>query len=162
MIHGLRHLINLRRRGQRPAFLEVDVDCPFLEPTYAADFENMVLVAEGDLLLDDFRPFVGLDVVVFAPQTSKTFSYLIERMQEYAATMRVFCCEYGLDLGWEWSKKWGQCEIGETYWAEQWDAARTMVCRTKQETEERLRLEREALAHCPWITERYAHGKAVV
>jgi len=160
MIHGIRHLIALRKSGRRPVFLEVDVDCHYLEPRYANEFARMVLVAEGDLSLDDFRPFVGLEVMIFGHKSTKTYTDLIDRMKEYASALTVFCGEYGDDLGWEWSRKWGTCELGETRWAEQWDKARTTLCKTQAETDERLRLEAEALAHCPWITERHGHGKA--
>ena len=159
MIHGIQHLIALRKSGRRPAFLEVDVDCPYLEPRYANEFARMVLVAEGDLRLDDFRPFVGLDVMIYAPKANPTYITLIDRMKQYAECLTVFCGEYGTDLGWEWSKKWGDCELGETRWAEQWDRARTTICKTENETKERVRLEAEALAHCPWITERHGNGK---
>lgn len=160
MIHGIQHLITLRKSGRRPVFLEVDVDCQYVEPRYSNEFARMVLVAEGDLSLDDFRPFVGLDVMIYAPMATKTYTDLIDRVKQYANILTVFCGEYGLDLGWEWSKRWGDCELGETRWAEQWDRARTTICKTENETSERLRLEAEALAHCPWITERYLNGKA--
>lgn len=160
MIHGIRHLIALRKSGRRPVFIEVDVGCEYTEPRYANEFMRLVLVAEGDLTLDDFRPFVGLDVMLFAPKSNKTFADLIDRMKQYAARLTVFCGEYGEDLGWEWSKAWGDCELGETRWAEQWDLARTTICKTESETNERIRLEAEAIAHCPWITERFGHGKA--
>jgi hypothetical protein len=160
MIHGIQHLIALRKSGRRPVFLEVDVDCPYFEPRYANEFARLVLVASGDLRLDDFRPFVGLDVMIYAPKANPTYTDLIDRMKEYADRLTIFCGEYGTDLGWEWSKKWGDCELGETRWAEQWDRARTTIANTKAETDERIRLEVEALAHCPWITERFANGKA--
>jgi hypothetical protein len=160
MIHGIQHLIALRKSGRRPVFLEVDVDCAYLEPRYSNEFMRLVLVAEGGLTLDDFRPFVGLDVMLFTPKSNKTFCDLIDRMKQYAGRLTVFCWEYGDDLGWEWSKKWGDCELGETRWAEQWDRARTTICKTENETKERIRLEAEALAHCPWITERHQNGKA--
>lgn len=113
MIHGLRHLIALRMRGRLPTFLEVDVDCAFLEPMYSNEFENMVLVAEGDLRLDDFRPFVGLDVMIYAPKANKTYTDLIDRMKNYAERLTVYCGEYGTDLGWAWSKEFGDCELNE-------------------------------------------------
>lgn len=160
MIRGLPHLIAIRKSGRRPVFLEVDVDCPYIEPRYANEFARMVLVAEGDLTVDDFRPFVGLDVMIYAPKATKTYIALIDRMKEYAERLTVFCGEYGSDLGFEWSKKWGVCELGETRWAEQWDRARTTTCANDKETKERLRLESEALAHCPWINERFLHGTA--
>ncbi len=160
MIHGIQHLVAVRKSGRRPVFLEVDVDCAYFEPRYANEFARMVLLASGDLRLDDFRPFVGLDVMIYAPKATKTYIDLIDRMKEYANAITVFCGEYGSDLGWEWSKKWDTCELGETRWAEQWDRARTTICKTKQETDERIRLEAEALAHCPWITERFNNGKA--
>jgi hypothetical protein len=160
MIRGIQHLIALRKSGRRPVFIEVDVDCPYLEPRYANEFARLVLVAEGDLKADDFRPFVGLDVMVYSPKATKTYTDLIDRLKEFANVLTVFCGEYGTDLGWEWSKKWGDCELGETRWAEQWDRARTTIAKTENETKERVRLEAEALAHCPWITERFGHGKA--
>lgn len=155
MIHGLHHLIALRKSGRRPVFLEVDVDCAYLEPRYANEFARLVLVAEGNLTLDDFRPFIGLDVMIYAPKATKTYTDLIDRMKLFAERLTIFCGEYGDDLGFEWSKRWGDCELGETRWADQWDTARRASCKTKAETDERLRLESEALAHCPWITERY-------
>lgn len=160
MIHGLRHLVAIRKQGLRPEFVEVDVDCEYLSPKYSNEFALLVLVAEGDLSADDFRPFVGLHVVIYSPKATKTFNDLLDRIKEHAASLMIFCGDYSTDLGWEWSRKWGDCEIGETRWAEQFDAARTSVCRTKAETEERLRLEAEALAHCPWIPERMLRGAA--
>ena len=89
MIHGIQHLIALRKSGRRPAFLEVDVDCPYLEPRYANEFARMVLVAEGDLRLDDFRPFVGLAAVLptvlatLSLGDGSVFSALLLKMLQY-------------------------------------------------------------------------------
>lgn len=160
MILGIQHLIALRKSGRLPVFIEVDVGCEYIEPIYINEFVRMVLVADGDLTLDDFRPFVGLDVMIYTPKANPTYSQLIDGMKKYANRLTIFCGEYGTDLGWEWSKKWGDCEFGETRWAEQWDRARTTICKTENETRERVRLETEALVHCPWITERYGNGQA--
>lgn len=158
MIHGIKHLIDMRKSGRLPVYLRVNVDCDYLGTKYDNELAYLVLMAEGDLRLDDFRPFVGLDVILYAPKATKTFADLIDRMKQYANFMTVFCGEYGDDLGWEWSKKWGTCEFGETQWAEQWDNARKSGCYDKQQLEERLRLEQEAIAHCPWINERIISG----
>lgn len=158
MIHGIQHLIAMRKSGRRPIYLRVNVDCDYLGTKYENELAYLVLMAEGDLRLDDFRPFVGLDVVVYAPTATKTYTDLIDRLKQYAHALTVFCGEYGEDLGFEWSKKWGACEFGETQWAEQWDRARTTSASNKRETDERVRLENEAIAHCPWIKERFLNG----
>lgn len=161
MIHGLKQLIELRKRGKRPVYLELDIDCEHLPIIYSADFAYMVLATSGNVNTDDFRPFVGLDVFVYSPKATSRYTDAIDRLKQHAERLTVFCGDYGLDLGFEWSKKWGVCELGETYWADRWDNARKTLCRTKAEVDERMRVEAEALAHCPWIPERMlANGKA--
>jgi len=151
VIHGLSHLLALRKAGKRPTSTWVNVGIPYRKPVYDSDFAVMELVAEGSLTTDDFRPFVNLEVTLYSPEDCKTFAQLIEKMKGYASRLLVLCGEYGTDLGYEWHPQWGQHDLGELRWAEQFDAARKSVCRTQQETEERLRLEREALKNAPWI-----------
>ena len=151
MIHGLPNLLTLRKEGKRPRSTWVSVGIPYRKPVYSADFLILELVAEGSLTMDDFRPFVGLEVTLYSPEDCKTFAQLIEKMKAYASRMMVLCGEYGTDLGYEWHPKWGQHDLGDLRWAEQFEDARKRVCRTKKETEERLRLEQEALDHAPWI-----------
>ena len=151
MIHGLSHLLTLRKEGKRPMSTWVSVGIPYRKPVYSADFSILELVAEGSLTTDDFRPFVGLEVTLYSPEDCKTFTQLIEKMKAYATRMMVLCGEYGTDLGYEWHAKWGQHDLGELRWAEQFENARTSVCRTQEQNNERLRLESEALNHAPWI-----------
>ncbi len=151
MIHGLSHLIELRKAGKRPNSVWVNVGIPYRKPVYDIDFYDMELVAEGSLTTDDFRPFVNLEVTLYSPEDCPTFAQLIEKMKGYASRLLVLCGEYGTDLGYEWHPKWGAHDFGEIRWAEQFEAARTSVCRTQEETENRLRLEREALENAPWI-----------
>ena len=151
MIHGLSHLVALRKDCKRPRSIWVNVGVTYRKPVYDIDFLDIELVAEGSLSTDDFRPFFGLDVTLYSPEDCKTFLQLIEKMKGYASRLLVLCGEYGDDVGYEWHPEWGQHDLGEIRWAEQFENARKRVCRTQKETDERLRLEQEALEHAPWI-----------
>jgi hypothetical protein len=151
VIYGIQTLIAMRKAGKRPNSLWVNVGIPYRKPVYAGDFADMELVAVGSLATDDFRAFIGLDVTLYSPEDCKTFLDLIEKMKGYASRLLVLCGEYGIDLGYEWHPLWGQHDIGEIRWAEQFEYARTSICRTKKETDERIRLENEALEKAPWI-----------
>lgn len=151
MIRGLDILLALRQNRQRPQSVWLEIGTEYCKPVYAQEFEHLHLLAEGNVKTDDFRPFVGLDVILYAAEDRPPLGDCLDGLKKHAAFITVLCPDYAQDIGWEWAPKWGDRDIGQIRWAEQFEDARKMCCRTDAETAERVRLEKQALEKAPWI-----------
>jgi hypothetical protein len=155
MIDGLSHLLTMRRAGQRPRSLMLSVECPFVNPVYAREFEEMELTVHGSVATDDFRAFKGLVVTLYVGTWNQLAADTLEKLQKYADEIVVLCADFGEDLGYFWTLEHGAIDFDDYKWVKQYHAARCSVCRTKAETDQRLKLEAEALMHVPHMEASY-------
>ena len=155
MIDGLSHLLTMRRAGLVPKSIMLSVECPFRKPIYARDFEEMELTVHGSVATDDFRAFKGLVVSLYVGTWNQLATDTLEKLKQYAKEILVLCADFDDDLGYFWTLELGAIDFDDYKWVMQYHSARCSVCRTKQETDERLKLEREALQHIPDMEARY-------
>lgn len=149
MVDGLSHLLTLRKQGLRPASVWLSIDVPYRKPKFAQDYQPFEMVAHGSVLKDDFRAFKGLQVTFYAPKWTDLASECMNKLMDYADEITVLCCDYGLDIGYFWSREYGAMDFGIIGWIEKFHEARTRLCRTDAEVAERVRIENECLAKVP-------------
>jgi predicted nucleotidyltransferase len=147
MIDGLSHLIALRKEKLRPVSLMLSVDIPYKPVKYEYQLRYMELVAIGSVARDDFRPFVDLNVLLYVPKWNSLSADCFEKLKEHAAEITLLSPQYGPDIGFLWSRQYGMLDMGMIGWLEQFYEAKGRVCRTDEETKERIRLEQEAMSH---------------
>jgi hypothetical protein len=147
MIDGLSHLKTLRSQKIVPRTVTLSVDCKFTPPKYEHEFAHMELTVCAPVERDDFRVFVGLHVTLFCKDYDQFAAKVFDRLKQHAAEITVLVAKWGEDIGFFWSAEYGQMELCEIGWLEQYFAAKGMVCRNQKEVEQRIRLETEALSH---------------
>lgn len=155
MIAGLSHLLTMRRQGLRPRSVMLSVDCPFIAPVYGRDFEDMELTVHESVANDDFRAFVGLEVMLYVVAWSQLASDTLEKLQAYAKEITILCAEYGEDVGYFWRPETGAIDFDDYPWVRDFHDARKTVCRNKQEQQARLERERVAASKVVNLGERY-------
>lgn len=146
MIDGLSHLLTLRKQNLVPASVWLSIGVPYKKPKYTQDYKPFELVAHGSVAKDDFRPFVGLNVHFYTPVWNGLAAECYGKLKTVCNEITVLCGEYAEDIGFLWSKQYGQMDFGVVGWLEQFYNAKHTLCRTDKEVQERLRLENEALA----------------
>ena len=151
MIDGLSHLITLRKQGLRPVSVWLSIGVPYRKPKYSGDYVSMELVAHDCVKRDDFRAFKNLNVLFYVPKWNPLATECFERLKLHANEITMLSPEYGEDIGFLWSREYGQMDMGVIGWIEQYHNARKMLCTTDSETDKRLALEAEALSHVPNI-----------
>lgn len=149
MIQGLSHLATIRRSGNRPKSVMLTIDGQYFRPKFEQDFRHMELVVHDSVAFDDFRPFVGLTVTLCVGKWTPLATAAFEKLKEYAPCINVLCAEYGEDIGFIWTKKYGAVDFNDFRWLIQFHEAKNTICRTDKEVAERLRLEREAIENFP-------------
>lgn len=147
MIDGLSHLVTLRKQKLRPSSLMLSADVTYVPMKFEHQYHHMELVASGSVARDDFRPFVGLQVLLYAPTWNDLANACFEKLKEHCEEITILSPHYGNDIGFVWSREYGLLDMGVIGWLEQFYEAKGRVCRTDKETAERVRLENEAIAH---------------
>jgi len=155
MIHGLPILLNLRQQGYKPNAVWLSTGVPYLPPKFKEEFELLQLVASGSVTTDDFRAFKGLRVTMFVPNWTDLAADCFEKLKLHAAEITCLCLEYGEDIGFMWSKKYGTLDLGLIGWLEKYDDARKRLCHTDAETKKRVADEQEAISHLPMHPDQY-------
>ena len=143
----------MRKAGLRPDSVMLSIDCPYRKPVYQKDFQCMELTVHGSVVRDDFRSFKGLDVIFYVPEWNQLAADALEKLKLYANEITVLCAEYGQDIGYFWSSEFGAFDFDEYPWVLKFHNARRSVCRTKQQTQERLSIEAECIKHVPQLGE---------
>lgn len=147
MIDGLSHLISLRKQNLRPVSVMLSIDVPYVPIKYEHELRCMELVAHGSVAKDDFRAFRNLSVLFYVPKWNDLAADCFEKIKQECEEITLLSPEYGQDIGFVWSRQYGMLDIGTIGWLEQYYEAKGRVCRSSEETEERIRLENESLAH---------------
>ena len=155
MIDGLSHLMTIRRSGHRPHAVMLTIDGPYIKPKYANELHALELVAHESVANDDFRPFKGLTVTLYAGTWSQLADDTLEKLKQYADEIAVLCADYGDDIGYFWTKECGAIDFDDYRWVRQFHKARVTGCSNKTETDARCALEKEALEHIPDMMKRY-------
>lgn len=158
MVKGLSLLAELRKEKIVPRSVWLSIGVPYRKPLYLSDYDPLELVAYGSVSTDDFRPLVGLSVTFYAVSWDELAAECFEKLKKYAKEVIALIVSYGDDIGFIWSQKYGMTDLGEIGWLEQYDEARTRVCRTPQEVLERVRLENEAKEKLSRNPEEYRNG----
>ena len=107
---GLTLLRKLRERGyQLSSPVEIAVGYAYRTPRDAEDFKHlsMSLYSEESVKLIDLRPFVGLDVIVFAERLTPQVRELFLELRKYSASVIVAVVELGEKIGWMWDAEKG-------------------------------------------------------
>lgn len=101
-------LTQMRMEGCKPeaVFIEFDSDC--LQPKYLQDFKNLC-IEYGPC--KDFRPFVGLDVILLAEKDKPEVYSTLENLRPYAKSVSVLVAEYAENIGFIWTKS-GEIDLG--------------------------------------------------
>ena len=149
MIDGLSHLMTIRRSGHRPHSVMLTIDGPYIKPKYQNELQAMELVAYDSVARDDFRAFQSLSVTLYAGTWSKLAADAFEKLKGHAIEIYALCPEYGEDIGFVWSRKYGLVDFNDYRWIIQFHKARNSICRSNEEVKERVRLENEALKNLP-------------
>ncbi len=158
MILGASHLLALRKQRLVPRAVMVSVGVPYRPPKYENDHKYMELVVDGPIDRDDFRIFVGLRVSLFCPEYDAFAHEVLEKLKEQCEEITILVAGWGEDIGFLWSKRYGQLDMGVVGWLDQYYEAKGRVCRTPAEVQERVRLESEALSHLEKHPSEYSNG----
>ena len=146
MIDGLSHLMTLRKSGLTPKSTWLCVGTEYVKPRYENDYRILELVAHGSVKLDDFRAFKGLSVTLYVTDWGELATECLDKLKTVCNEVSVLCVEYGDDIGFLWSKEYGQLELGELGWITSYFDAVKRVCRTEAEVAQRIADENAAIA----------------
>lgn len=111
---GISRLIDMRKAGKRPSSVWINFDKPYVEPKYINEWHHLELEYSLD---KDLRPFVDLDVVLFADTWREEVGDLYASLTKYARTITVLITDFGDEIGWWWDKDLGRCDFGQRCFA---------------------------------------------
>ena len=110
MVRGMNDLIALRASGSRPTLVWLWVGYGF--PSYANE-----LNLDAPRANEDYRGLVGLDVILYARESSAKLFELFERLKTYANSISMHVEAWKDDnTGGSiliWNRKFGQKTLGE-------------------------------------------------
>lgn len=106
---GINQLVSLRESGKRPNTVWINFDGEYRRAKYQQDYLHLEL---HDAPTRDFRPFVGLDVILHSEHWTPRVGQVFEGLKPYAKTVSVLVNDFGADIGWWWSKEKGQVPYG--------------------------------------------------
>lgn len=126
--HGAQALIDMRMTGQRPSGPVWVMFGDFPEPTWWRYVETrhqpeVVVLPEHPIDRLDLRCVTGLDVILFAAEWSASFANLYERLMGYAAEIAVISPAFEGDIGWWWTKRYGQIAFNDRHWITKFEEA---------------------------------------
>ena len=119
---GIERLIAMRQRGKKPETVWINFDLRYIAPKSPSEFQILELSYEPTR---DLRPFVGLDVILFANNWRSEVGELYERLQQYAKSITVFVVDFEDDIGFHWLPPYGRIEFGQAHYIERLKAAQT-------------------------------------
>jgi len=111
---GISRLIAMRKAGKRPTSVWVNFDKPYAEPKFINEWHHLELEYAPD---NDLRPFVDLDVILFADTWREEVGDLYAKLTKFARTITVLITDFGDDIGWWWDKELGRCDFGQRCYA---------------------------------------------
>jgi hypothetical protein len=117
-IHGLAALLDMRKRGRRPAgqilLTVTDSECQARYVTRYTDTEGVIRSSDNIETLD-LRPLVGMDVIVCADRFGERENRLFLRLQDYASDVILLVAEWANQSTKEFGLSWRNGEQVKLY-----------------------------------------------
>ena len=111
MIHGIQRVINVRASGMKPKLV-------WLWVGYEFQAKGFDLALEAPRVSEDFRPLVGLSVVIRARQSSAALFAMWEELKQVCGSLTLSVESWDDDTSGGsvliWDKKHGQRTLEET------------------------------------------------